>query len=310
MAGSVGQMAASARFGRLVTAMVTPFGPDGELDVDGAVALARHLAKNRSDALVLAGTTGESPVLSEREKLELWTAVSEAVSIPVLAGSTTNDTAHSIELTRQAERAGVAGVLAVTPYYNRPSQAGLRAHFQAVAEATSLPVMLYDIPVRTGRKIATETLLDLAREVPNIVALKDASADPATTARLVAKAPEGFEVYSGDDSLTLPLCAIGAVGVVSVAAHWVGNELAEMLDRFFAGDVAAAARLNSELVELVGFQSSDEAPNPVPAKAMLRAMGLAVGSCRLPHPPAPDFLEEQAAFLLSGLEAWREKRQQ
>ncbi len=301
-------MAATTRFGRLATAMVTPFGDDGRLDVEAAVALARHLAENGSEALVLAGTTGESPVLSDQEKQELWSAVAGAVSLPVIAGSTTNDTAHSIELSHKAEAAGAAAVLAVTPYYNRPSQEGLFAHFSAVAEATSLPVMLYDIPVRTGRKIATETLLRLARELPNVVAVKDASGDPAATARLIAQAPPGFEVYSGDDSLTLPLCSVGAVGLVSVAAHWVGPELSEMLRRFFTGDVAGAAGLNADLVELVSFQSSDEAPNPVPAKAILRAMGLGVGRCRLPHGPAPAWLEPRAAELLAGLAAWRQRR--
>lgn len=301
-------MAAAARFGRLATAMVTPFGADSTLDVDAAVALARHLAENGSDALVLAGTTGESPVLSEDEKLELWRSVSEAVSVPVLAGSTTNDTAHSVELTKKAESAGVAAILAVTPYYNRPSQTGLFSHFSAVAEATALPVMLYDIPVRTGRKIATETMLRLARECSNVLAVKDASADPAGTARLIAEAPDGFEVYSGDDSLTLPLLALGGVGLVSVAAHWIGPELAEMIARFFEGDVTGAAQLNAELLDLVAVQSSDEAPNPVPAKAILRAMGLPVGECRLPHGPPPAWLEEKAEALLADLESWREKR--
>ncbi len=301
-------MAGTGRFGRLATAMVTPFAPDGTLDVEAAVALARHLASSGSEALVLAGTTGESPVLTDEEKVSLWRAVAEAVTVPVLAGATTNDTAHSIALAKRAEEAGAAAILAVTPYYSRPSQSGLLAHFSAVAEATSLPVMLYDIPVRTGRKIGRETMLALARQMRNVVAVKDASGDPAATARLIAEAPEGFEVYSGDDSLTLPLCALGGVGVVSVAAHWIGPELAEMVRLFFAGDVAGAATLNAELVELVSFQSSDEAPNPVPAKAMLAAMGLRVGHCRLPHGPAPAATEERAAHLLAGLESWREKR--
>ncbi len=285
--------------------MVTPFGERGELDVGAAITLARHLAGNGSESLVLAGTTGESPVLSDEEKLELWRGVAEAVSIPVIAGSTTNDTAHSVHMTRQAEQAGVAAVLAVTPYYNRPSQTGLTRHFSAVAEATELPVILYDIPVRTGRKIAADTMIRLAREHRNVVAVKDASADPAGTARLMAEVPAGFEVYSGDDNLTLPLLSIGAVGVISVAAHWVGPEIARMMDAFFAGDVAEAARLNRELVHVVAFQSSDEAPNPMPAKAILRAMGLPVGECRLPHGPAPQWLEERAEAVLADLEAWR-----
>ncbi len=285
--------------------MVTPFDDGGALDVDAAVTLARHLADNGSTGLVLAGTTGESPVLSDEEKLELWRAVGEAVTVPVLAGSTTNDTAHSIEMTRKAESLGVAGILAVTPYYSRPSQEGLARHFAAVARSTSLPVMLYDIPVRTGRKIATGTILRLAHEHPNVVALKDAAANPAETTRVVAGAPSGFEVYSGDDSLTLPLLAIGAVGLVSVAAHWLGPELAFVIDLFLEGDVEGAARMNAELAELVAFQSGDEAPNPMPAKAMLRALGVRVGQCRLPHGPASDVLDEQAAVMAAELESLR-----
>jgi 4-hydroxy-tetrahydrodipicolinate synthase len=174
------------RFGAVLSAMVTPFDEAGALDLDGAVGLAKHLAESGSDGIVATGTTGEAPVLSDSERVDLLRALAESLTIPVLAGSTTNDTAHSVELTKAAEAAGAAGILAVTPYYNRPSQIGLTRHFTAVAEATSLPVVLYDIPVRTGRKIATETMLRLAREVPNIVAVKDAAGDIAATARLLA----------------------------------------------------------------------------------------------------------------------------
>jgi 4-hydroxy-tetrahydrodipicolinate synthase len=285
--------------------MVTPFSDAGGLDLEAAAVLARHLERTGSEALVVGGTTGESPVLGDDEKVELWRTVAESVALPVIAGSTTNDTLHSVELTRRAEAAGAAAVLAVTPYYNRPSQTGLHRHFSAIASSTSLPVLLYDIPVRTGRKIANETMVRLAREHANVVGVKDATADPATTARLLAEAPPGFEVYSGDDALTLPLCAIGAVGVVSVAAHWLGAELSRMMEAFFAGEVAEAARLNRELVHAVAFQSSDEAPNPMPAKAVLRAMGLPVGQCRLPHGPAPAWLEERASELLADLESSR-----
>src|SRR3954454_15899052 len=180
----------TGRWGAVVTAMATPFDDNGALDLDGAATLARWLADHGNDGLVVCGTTGESPVLSDDEKLELWRAVAEAVTIPVVAGSTTNDTAHSVELSKAASRTGAAGILAVTPYYNRPSQAGLEAHFRAVAGATDLPVMLYDIPVRTGRKIAHRTLLSLLRGTTNIVAVKDATADPAGSARLVAEAPD------------------------------------------------------------------------------------------------------------------------
>jgi len=285
--------------------MATPFDEARHLDLDGADTLARFLAANGSEGLVVSGTTGESPVLSDDERLALWQAVCAAVDIPVLAGSTTSDTAHSVELTGQAAAAGAAGILAVTPYYSRPSQAGIEAHFRAVAEATELPVVLYDIPVRTGRKIARETLLRLAGEVENIVGVKDATADPAGTARLLAEAPDGFECYSGDDSLTLPLLAVGAVGLISVAAHWIGPELNEMIRRFCAGDVAGASELNAVLVPSYCYETGDEAPNPLPTKAMLRVLGLPAGQCRLPMGDAPPWLEESAKSVLADLDAWR-----
>jgi 4-hydroxy-tetrahydrodipicolinate synthase len=196
----------------------------------------------------------------------------------------------------------------VTPYYNRPSQAGIAAHFAAVAEATTLPVLVYDIPVRTGRKVAIETMLQLVHDFPNIVGVKDASGDPAGAARLIARAGAGFECYSGDDSLTLPLLAVGAVGVVSVASHWVGPELGEMIRCFLDGDVEGARELNASLLNAVSFQSSDEAPNPVPTKAVLRVRGLPAGECRLPMGPAPDWLEPKARSMLAELDSWRASR--
>src|SRR5580700_3132141 len=220
----------SPRFGRVVTAMVTPFDDYGALDVPAAVDLARWLAAHGSDGLVLSGSTGESSVLTDEEKVELWRAVAEAVSIPVLAGTGSNDTAHSIDMTKRAAATGVDGVLVVTPYYNRPSQAGLFEHFRAVAEAAGgLPVVLYDIPVRTGRRIAGSTIVRLAHDVPAIVALKDAAGDPAGTAHLAARAPSGFQIYSGDDVMTLPLLSVGAVGAISVASHWVGPQLGRVI---------------------------------------------------------------------------------
>ncbi|HLY82151.1 MAG TPA: 4-hydroxy-tetrahydrodipicolinate synthase [Acidimicrobiales bacterium] len=295
-------MAGAGRFGAVLTAMVTPFDADGRLDLDGAAALARWLVGHGSEGLVVAGTTGESPVLSDAEKLALWRAVAEAVTVPVIAGSTTNDTAHSVEMTREAQQAGAAGILAVTPYYNRPSQAGLDAHFRAVASATDLPVLVYDIPVRTGRKVAHETLVKLARDVPTIVGVKDAAGDPAGSARLLAEVPDGFDLYSGDDNLTLPLLAVGACGVISVAAHWAGEHIAEMIGAFFKGDVDTARRTNVRLLESWSFQTGDLTPNPVPAKAMLRSLGLPAGQCRLPMGPAPDGLEERARDVLRGLQ--------
>ena len=200
------------RFGTVLTAMVTPFDDDLALDLDGAARLARWLADHGNDGLVVAGTTGEGATLSDDEKLDLWRAVSEAVTIPVVAGTGTNDTRHTVELTSRAEEVGAAGVLVVTPYYNRPSQAGLEAHFRAVAAATELPMVIYDIPIRTGRKIGHDVLVRLSHEVDNVVGVKDAALDVSASARLAAAAAPGFEIYSGNDDQTLPLLAIGAVG--------------------------------------------------------------------------------------------------
>ena len=281
--------------------MVTPFDAAGSLDLDAAQALARHLAAHGSDALAVAGTTGEAPVLTDPERLDLVKAVAEAVTIPVIAGMTTNDTEHSIGLTRQASDLGAAAVLAVTPYYNRPSQAGLRGHFGAIAESTALPVMLYDIPIRTGRKIAAETVLSLTSSHGNVVAVKDAAGDVAATAELIAAGDGSFEVYSGDDALTLPFCAVGAVGVVSVASHWVGERMRACIDAFFAGEVERATEINADLLPSYTFEGSDEWPNPLPTKAVLRAMGVDVGQCRLPMGPADADLDAQAKALVATL---------
>jgi 4-hydroxy-tetrahydrodipicolinate synthase len=297
------------RFGKVVTAMVTPFGPDGELDLDAASTLARHLADSGSDGIVVAGTTGEGPVLSDPERIALFRAVIEAVTVPVIASTGTNDTAHSILMTKEAEAAGAAGVLVVTPYYNRPSLAGLSAHFRAVAGASQLPVVLYDVPVRSGRRIGPDLTLELARDVANIVAVKDAAGDVSSAARVVAEAPDGFEVYCGDDSLTLPFASIGGVGIISVAAHWAGSLFAEMLSAYAAGDVARAAEVNRGLLESYRFESSDEYPNPVPAKAACRALGLAVGQCRLPNAPAPQSLDDQARSVVAGAASFLQGRQ-
>ncbi|MGH9150908.1 MAG: 4-hydroxy-tetrahydrodipicolinate synthase [Acidimicrobiales bacterium] len=289
------------RFGAVLTAMVTPFDAEGRLDLDAVGVVARWLVANGSEGLVVAGTTGESSVLTDDEKRDLWRAAAEAVTVPVLAGAGSNDTAHSAALATAAEEAGAAGVLAVTPYYNRPSQAGIEAHFRAVAAATSLPVVLYDIPVRTGRRIAGDTMLRLAREVANIVAVKDAASDVAGSARVLARAPSSFELYSGEDALTLPLLAVGAVGVVGVATHWSGRVHAQMVAAFAKGDVDEARRLNASLLESFAFETGDDAPNPIPAKAMMRVLGLPVGQCRLPMGPAPDGLEDRARRVLANL---------
>ena len=291
-----------ARFGRVLTAMVTPFGSDGSLDLEGAQKLARYLTtEGGSDGLVIAGTTGESPTLTHDEQIDLIAAVVEAIDKPVVAGAGSNDTIAAVELSQRAAEAGAAGLLHVAGYYNRPSQAGLREHFRACAQSTDLPILLYDIPGRTGRKIATETMAELFNTAPNIIGVKDAAANPVQTARLLTLSPPGTEVYSGDDGLTLPLLAIGAVGTIGVATHWAGVETSQMLAAFFAGDVHAAAEINRRLIPSYEFETGDEAPNPVPAKAMLRVMGLPGGPTRSPMGPEPEGLQQSAEAVLSAL---------
>jgi 4-hydroxy-tetrahydrodipicolinate synthase len=286
-------MPAPGRFGAVICAMATPFLPDGSVDLDGAARLARWLVDNGNDGLVVAGTTGESPTLTNGEKADLWRTVREAVTVPVIAGAGTASTAESVELTQVAAAAGADAVLVVTPYYSRPSQAGLEAHFRAVASASRLPVIAYDIPKRTGRELQPATLARLAGDGA-LAGLKDAAGAPAATAALIELAPPSFEVYSGDDSLTLPLLAVGAVGLISVASHWAGPVISEMIATFAKGDTEAAAALNARLVPSWDFEASDAAPNPVPTKAMLRALGLPAGECRLPMGPTPEGLEQRA----------------
>jgi len=283
-----------SRFGSVITAMVTPFTADGELDHEGAAELARWLVAQGNDALVLSGTTGEAACLTDEEQIELWRTVRAAVDVPLIAGSGTNDTRHAAELTGAAAGAGMDAVLIVTPYYNRPSQAGIEAHFRHVCAATELPVIVYDIPVRTGRKIGSDLILRMANEIPNVVGLKDAAGDPGATARLIADAPEGFEVYSGDDPLTLSLLAVGAVGVIGVATHWAAPVMVQMISAFQAGDIARARQLNARMIESYEFETGDLNPNPVPTKAMLRAIGQPAGPCRPPMGFGPEDLEERA----------------
>ena len=286
--------------------MVTPFDEEGELDLDVAVELARYLQSHGHDGLVIAGTTGEAPTLNDDERLSLFEAVIDAVTIPVVAGTGTYDTRHSVHLTKQAKALGAAGVLAVCPYYNRPSQAGIEAHMRAIADASDLPVMVYDIPIRTGRKMTSAMLLRLAREFPNIVALKDAAANPGETAAVISSAPAGFEVYSGDDAMTLPLLASGIVGTVGVATHWTGDDHQLMFDLWDKGDVAGARLVNSRMLESFAFETGDDAPNPIPTKAMMRHIGIAVGQARLPMGPAPEFVERRAPEVLANLQRWRD----
>jgi 4-hydroxy-tetrahydrodipicolinate synthase len=287
-------------FGAVMSAMVTPFDADGALDLDAAQRLARWLVAQGNDGLVVAATTGEGGTLADDERCDLVRAVSEAVTVPVLAGMGSNDTAHSMALARQARSLGAAGVLAVAPYYSRPPQAGIEAHFRAVAGATDLPVMLYDVPLRTGRRVAEDVLLRLFREVPNIVAFKDATADPPAAASLVALAGEHFDLYSGDDACTLPLLAVGAVGVVGTSTHWTGPLFQQMIAAFHRGDVAEARRINARLLPSFQFVNGDDSVFSMSIKAMLRALGQPAGDCRLPLPPVPAGTEARA------LEVWRQ----
>ena len=294
-----------ARFGRVMTAMVTPFDADGELNVDAAVRLARWLVEQGNEGLVVCGTTGESATLSIDEKLTLFETVSAAVTVPILAGTTGYNTLLDIGLTEQAAKLGIAGVLAVCPFYTRPSQAGLETHFRAIAGATDLPVLLYDIPIRTGRKIDSTTLVRLAHDVPNIVGVKDAAGNPGATAAVAANTPDRFEIYSGDDAMTLPLMAIGAVGAIGVATHWCAPDQVAMFDAWERGDTAAARRINARQVESFEFETGDLAPNPVPSKAMMRTLGHDVGECRSPMGPTPHGLEDAARQVYDRLVAAR-----
>ena len=288
------------RFGQTLTAMVSPFGADESLDLEGAQKLAKWLVANGNDGLVIAGTTGEAPTLTHDEQIALIEAVVDAVDVPVIAGTGSNDTRAAIELTERASAAGATAILSVTPYYNRPSQDGIVAHFRACAGATELPVILYDIPGRTGRKIDTDNIILLAQE-SNIVGLKDAAGNPGETARVIAETGSDFDVYSGDDALTLPLLSVGACGVIGVATHWAGVEVNEMITAFRRGDVAEAARINQTLLASWDIETGDSRPNPIPSKTMLRLLGLPGGQCRPPMGPEPAGLEDLCRKVLSNL---------
>ena len=295
-----------AIFGQVLTAMITPFDASGALDLNEAVRLAKWLQDNGNDGLVISGTTGESSTLTDPEKLSLWEAVINAVTIPVIAGSGSNDTAHSVHMTKEVTKLGAAGILAVGPYYNRPPQSGLAGHITAMANATTLPVVIYDIPVRTGRKISTQTLAMLANTVPNIKALKDAAGAPAETANLMAQVPKDFELYSGDDGLTLAFLAYGGSGVIGVATHWSAPEHQAMITAFKNGDVVLARKYNDILLESYAFETGDDNPNPIPSKVMMNHLGFKVGDCRLPMGPPPAGLADRAAVVHANLQKARE----
>ncbi|MCX7798973.1 MAG: 4-hydroxy-tetrahydrodipicolinate synthase [Fimbriimonadales bacterium] len=272
-------------WGRLLTAMVTPFSADGSVDLSEARRIARFLIDEQAnDGLVVSGTTGESPTLTHREKLDLLGAVLEEVGdrCAVVFGAGTYDTAESVQLAREAERAGAHGIMVVNPYYNKPGQRGLEAHFRAVADATALPVMLYNIQGRTSINLETPTLLRLA-EVCNIVAVKEASGNLPQISDVCGSVPPGFRVYSGDDGLTLPVLSLGGHGVVSVAGHVAGRSIRAMIQSFFDNDPAAARRLHHETMPVV--KALFHAPSPVPVKYALSRLGFACENVRLPLVP-------------------------
>lgn len=285
-------------FGRLITAMVTPFDTEFKVDYDRAGELAEKLAKEGSEGLVVAGTTGESATLTDEEKIRLFRVVKEAVGgkTKVIAGTGTNCTAKSIELTKRAEEVEVDGILLVTPYYNRPPQEGLYQHFRAVAEATDLPVLLYNIPSRSAVNLEAKTTARLA-EVHNIVGIKEASGNMAQVAEIIGLTGEEFLVYSGNDSDTLPILALGGVGVISVASHLAGPMMKEMIEAYVRGEVAKAAELNAKLSPL--FKVLFITTNPIPVKSALEMVGLPVGA---PRPPLVEATLEQKAAIRKVLE--------
>ncbi|KMK76699.1 dihydrodipicolinate synthase [Alkalihalobacillus pseudalcaliphilus] len=270
--------------GRVITAMVTPFNAEQRVDVAKTKQLVEHLISNGTDALVVGGTTGESPTLTHEEKLQLFRTVVQVVNgrIPVIAGTGSNSTQASIELTKEAEKIGVDMVMLVAPYYNKPSQEGLYQHFKAIATSTHLPVMLYNIPGRSSVNINVDTTLRLA-QIPNVIATKEASGDLEAMSAIIAQAPDGFLLYSGDDSLTLPVIAIGGAGVVSVSSHVIGNEMQQMIQNYMSGQVQIAALQHRELLPLM--KALFATPNPTSVKAALELNGISVGSVRLPLVP-------------------------
>lgn len=285
-------------FGRLLTAMVTPFGVSGELDLDAAVELATYLVDEQgNDGLVINGTTGESPTTSDAEKAELVRAVADAVGdrAQIVSGVGTFDTVHTIHLAEQAAKAGADGLLVVTPYYSRPPQAGLLAHFRAVADATELPVALYDIPGRSGTAIQTETLIELAGH-ERIVAVKDAKGDLVGSSRVLAETDLAY--YSGDDAMTLPLLAVGAVGVIGTSTHFSGNPTLAMVEAFERGDVAEATRLHRQLLPI--YTGIFRTQGTILVKAGLKLHGRDVGSVRL---PLVDATEHEISHLREDLAA-------
>ncbi|MBC5636018.1 4-hydroxy-tetrahydrodipicolinate synthase [Ornithinibacillus sp. BX22] len=287
-------------FGKILTAMVTPFNQDGEINYDETTKLVNYLIDNGTEGLVVAGTTGESPTLTKKEKLELFSHVVKIVDkrIPVIAGTGGNNTQSSIELTIEAEKCGVDAIMLVAPYYNKPNQQGLYTHFKVIAEETTLPIMLYNIPGRSVVKMSAETIIELSK-IDNIVSVKEASGDLDQAAEIIENTSDDFTLYSGDDGLTLPLLSIGGDGIVSVASHVIGNEMQEMIRAFEQGDTKKAAKLHRKLLPVMN--GLFEAPSPTPVKAALKMKGIQTGGVRLPLVPLTAEEENRVKSLLENL---------
>lgn len=268
-------------FGRILTAMVTPFHQDGSVNYEAAAKLAEHLIQNGSDGLVVAGSTGEAATMNKEEKLELFRVIVKAVGnkATIIAGTGSNDTLASVEMTRAAEKTGVHGVLLVGPYYNKPPQEGFYQHFKTIAQSTALPAVIYNVPGRTASNILPSTIIRLS-EIDNIVAVKESSGQLEQFAEIIRGTSPDFMVYSGDDSLTLPSLAIGAQGIVSVAAHVAGSAMKRMIEAFLAGDIQTAAKLHLALLPV--FKGMFVTTNPIPVKTAVNLLGLSAGPFRLP----------------------------
>jgi 4-hydroxy-tetrahydrodipicolinate synthase len=288
-------------FGRVLTAMLTPFDQAGQVNYAETERLAAHLVANGTDTIVVCGTTGESPTLTWDEEFSLFKVVKSAVAgkAKVMAGTGSNSTSEAISATQKAAALGLDGSLQVVPYYNKPPQAGLYQHFKAIAEASDMPIMLYNVPGRTSQNLLPETVAELAL-VPNIVAIKEASGDLDQVSHIRRLTPPDFGLYSGDDSLTLPMLAVGACGVVSVASHLVGNDLQQMIQLFEQGQVKKACEIHLKLLTLC--KSLFITTNPIPLKAAMKLSGWDVGGCRSPLCEAPDAVVEQVRQTLSGLD--------
>ncbi|MFG6495324.1 4-hydroxy-tetrahydrodipicolinate synthase [Fictibacillus sp. UD] len=287
-------------FGSISTAMVTPFDSKGNIDFARTTKLVNHLLNNGTDSIVVAGTTGESPTLTTEEKIALFKHVLKVVDgrVPVIAGTGSNNTKASIDLSKKAEEIGVDAIMIVAPYYNKPSQEGIVAHYKAIANAVSLPIMAYNIPGRSVVSFSVDTVLRLA-EVPNIVALKDAGGNLDTMSEIIERTSDDFLLYCGDDGLTLPSLAIGSAGIVSVASHVIGNEMKAMIQAFQNGENKEAAKLHRKLLPVM--HELFKAPSPAPVKTALQLKGLDVGGVRLPLLPLNQTEREALSLRLNSL---------